>query len=333
MTANAQMIDDQHNRNDLFEARRVLSLEAYALEALHATLDDNFVQAIDTIANSKGHVIVSGMGKSGHVARKIAATLASTGTPSFFIHPAEASHGDLGMISPDDVILLLSCSGETSELSDILTYSRRYRLPLIAMTQRAQSTLAQTADVALILPDIEEACPLQLAPTTSTTMMIALGDALATTLLKHRGFSPSDFGSLHPGGKLGQRLLHVEQIMHKGDKIPLMKPDTLMQDVVIFMSAKGFGTVGFIDDENKLLGIITDGDLRRHMSAELLQQQAYEIMSFNPSVIAASALVEEALSFMNSRGRTGLFVINSNDTDHHPIGFIHIHDCLRAGLR
>lgn len=327
------MIDHQHEHSDLFEARRVLNLESQALQALQETLDNRFLQAINIIAGSKGHVIVSGMGKSGHVARKIAATLASTGTPSFFVHPAEASHGDLGMISTDDVILLLSCSGETAELSDILTFSRRYQLPLIAMTQRSQSTLAQTADVVLLLPNIEEACPLQLAPTTSTTMMIALGDALATTLIKHRGFSPSDFGSLHPGGKLGQRLLHVAQIMHKDDKMPVMKPDTLMQDVVIFMSSMGFGTVGFTNDQNKLVGIITDGDLRRHMSADLLQKQAHEIMSPYPNVIAASALVEEALNFMNARGRTGLFVINNDDNGCHPVGFIHIHDCLRVGIR
>ena len=333
MTINKVMNNHQINTADLSEARRVLSLEAHALQKLQESLDENFLQAIAIISKSKGHVIVSGMGKSGHVARKIAATLASTGTPAFFVHPAEASHGDLGMISHDDVIFLLSCSGETSELSDIIAFSRRYHLPLIATTLRAESTLAKTANVTLLLPDIEEACPLQLAPTTSTTMMLALGDALATTLLKHRGFSPSDFGSLHPGGKLGQRLVHVEQIMHKDDRIPLMSPDTLMHEVVIFMSVKGFGTVGFIDDKGKLIGIITDGDLRRHMAADLLQKPARDIMSLNPLVIQASVLVEEALSFMNEKGKTGLFVIQGDGNNHYPIGFVHIHDCLRVGLR
>ena len=327
-----QYVENQMSKDDLSEAKRVLMLEAFAIEQLQQSLDSEFVKAIEIVHRSQGHVIVTGMGKSGHVGRKIAATLASTGTPAFFVHPAEASHGDLGMISRDDVLLALSNSGETSELSDVLSFSRRYSLPLIAITQRPQSTLAQMADVALILPLIEEACPLGLAPTTSTTMMMALGDAFATTLLKHRGFSPEDFGNLHPGGKLGQRLIKVEQIMHRDDKIPLVSQDVLMQDALITMSACGFGTLGLIDHQGTLKGVITDGDLRRHMTPNLLTKKAADVMTPNPKTISSCILAEEALALMNERKITNFFVVDKHDCSGRPIGFLHIHDCLRIGL-
>lgn len=318
---------------NLSEARRVLLLESHALGSLQASLDENFLKAIEIIHSSEGHVIVTGMGKSGHVGRKIAATLASTGTPSFFVHPAEASHGDLGMISKQDVLLALSNSGETSELSDLLSFSRRYSLPVIAITQRADSTLALNANVALILPLIEEACPLGLAPTTSTTMMMALGDAIATTLLKYRGFSPSDFSALHPGGKLGQRLVKVEKIMHGVDKMPLLPQSASMQEVLIVMTSKGFGIIGLINEAHELVGVITDGDLRRHMSEDLLSKPASAVMTKDPYMVTADMLAEEALATMNAQQVTSLFIKDKAFNNTVPIGILHIHDCLRIGLK
>jgi arabinose-5-phosphate isomerase len=317
--------------DDLFEARRVLAIEAQALEALAVSLKEQFSTAVDLILNTKGRVILTGMGKSGHVAHKIAATFASTGTPSYFVHPAEASHGDLGMIADQDLIVALSNSGETSELSDILAYAKRYKIPLIGLTTNPQSTLAQTAHVALTLPKVEEACPLGLAPTTSSTMMMALGDALATAVLKRRGFSAADFGSLHPGGKLGQKLLRVEKLMHKGKSIPLTRVGTLMQDALIEMTSKGFGCVGVLDQHDRLLGVITDGDLRRHISANLLEKKVEEIMTQDPFVIRADMLAHEALAILNERAITNLFIVDLNDPKK-IAGIIHVHDCLRAGL-
>lgn len=316
-------------KHELQEAYRVLELEAKALMALRDHLDESFAQAVDLIYENRGKVVVTGMGKSGHVARKIAATLSSTGTPSIFVHPAEASHGDLGMITPHDVIVALSVSGETTELSDVIEHARRWSLPLIAVTQQSQSTLAGIATTVLALPKIEEACAIGLAPTTSTTMMMALGDALATTLMKRRDFSLNDFGVLHPGGKLGQRLKRVKDLMHKGEKIPLASQDTLMKDVLLIMTSKSFGCVGLIDSDGRLTGIITDGDLRRHMCPNLLDLLASEVMTENPLTVEGHILAQEALALLNQFNRTNLFVV---DCQNIPIGIIHIHDFLRSDI-
>jgi arabinose-5-phosphate isomerase len=268
------------------------------------------------------------MGKSGHVARKIAATLASTGTPAQFVHPGEASHGDLGMITPQDAVMCLSNSGETSELSDLVAYTRRFRIPLIAVVGRAGSAMADTADVTLVLPQSPEACPLGLAPTTSTTMMLALGDALAVVLLERRGFSADQFQALHPGGKLGRILIKVADLMHTGDTLPLTAPETPMSEALVEMSAKTFGVVGVVDRAGLLTGIITDGDLRRHMNPGLLAQPVAEVMTASPQTITAQALAAEALGRMNERNITSLFVTE----DGRPVGLIRMHDCLQAGV-
>ncbi len=309
-------------------ARRVLSEEAQALHSLGEGLGDSFVKAVEALAGIDGRVIVSGMGKSGHVARKIAATLASTGTSAFFVHPAEASHGDLGMISGSDAVIALSNSGETPELSDLITYTRRFAIPLIAITRKPDSTLGSAADIPLILPSIPEACSLGLAPTTSTTMMIALGDALAISLLEFKGFKAEDFQVFHPGGQLGKRLLKVSDIMHNGDAIPLVSTLTPMSDALLVMTAKSFGCVGVIDAEGQLTGIITDGDLRRHLSGNLLQETAGRVMTKRPKTIAPSLLAVEALRIMNTSSITSLFVVDCSI----PVGIVHMHDCLRSGV-
>ena len=309
--------------------RRTLLLEAEALTALAESLDGAFSHAIETLFSISGRVIVTGMGKSGHVARKIAATLASTGTLSFFVHPAEASHGDLGMVAPEDAVIALSNSGETSELSDILAFTRRFGIPLIAMTSRPDSTLAQQSDIPLILPPMAEACPHGLAPTTSTTMMLALGDALAVALLERRGFTAADFRLYHPGGKLGQRLLRVADLMHGGEAIPLIHPDSPMSEALMVMTSKHFGCVGVCGAEGRLIGIITDGDLRRHMSDSLLGKRVEAVMTHAPQTILATALAAEALHIMNSRKVTSLFVVDEAGV---AVGVVHIHDLLRAGV-
>jgi arabinose-5-phosphate isomerase len=311
-------------------ARRVLGIEIDGLRALNDGLDGQFAAAVETIAAVRGRVIVTGMGKSGHVARKIAATCASTGTPAQFVHPGEASHGDLGMITAADAVLALSNSGDTAELSDIVGYTRRFRIPLIAMTRRAASALAEAADISLIVPDSAEACPMGLAPTTSTTMMLALGDALAVALLERKGFSARDFHSLHPGGTLGRKLLHVADIMHDGEAMPLVARGTAMAEAILTMSAKSFGCVGVVDGSGGLVGIITDGDLRRHMSAELLTSTVDAVMSRRPRTIRSRALVGEALNLMNAQTPriTCLFVV---DDGTRPVGILNVHDCLRAG--
>lgn len=322
------------NLTDIEEARRVLALESQALEALSQTLGAEFTAAVDVIFQTTDRVIVTGMGKSGHVGNKIASTLASTGTPSTFVHPAEASHGDLGMITANDTILALSNSGETSELSDILAYAKRHGITLIGITSNGESTLDQTADVSLVLPKREEACPLGLAPTTSTTMMIALGDALATAVLKRRGFSATDFGSLHPGGKLGQRLMRVGKLMHKAPKMPLIPQDAPMEEALLKMTSQGFGCVGVVSEGGDLLGMVTDGDLRRHMGRDLMSSKVVDIMTKNPRVIHENILAEEALARMNQAGITSFFVVkNDQESDRKPIGILHIHDCLRAGIQ
>jgi arabinose-5-phosphate isomerase len=312
-------------------ARRVLSVEIDGLRLLVESLDDRFATAVELVAAVRGRVIVTGMGKSGHVARKIAATLASTGTPAQFVHPGEASHGDLGMIVSGDAVIALSNSGDTAELSDIVAHTRRFRIPLIAMTRRPTSALAEAADVTLILPESEEACSLGLAPTTSTTSMLALGDALAVALFERNGFSPSDFQLLHPGGQLGRKLLRVDDIMHTGPAMPLVPLGTVMADAILTMTTKSFGCVGVTDDGGRLIGIVTDGDLRRHMSRDLLTATVDAVMSRGPRTIRPRALAGEALTLMNSYTPRVLclFVV---DEAGRPIGVLNVHDCLRAGV-
>src|SRR5215831_10053118 len=314
---------------DLAVARRVIRAEISGLGNLAATLDGAFEAAVDTCAAVRGRTVVTGVGKSGHIARKIAATLASTGTPAQFVHPVEASHGDLGMIASEDAILVLSNSGETSELADIIAYSRRFKIPLVAITGGRRSTLSGAADVVLLLPRADEACPMGLAPTTSTTMMMTLGDALALALLERKGFTSADFRVFHPGGKLGRRLLRVRDIMHRDEEIPLASPGGRMSDAILVMTAKSFGCVGVCDAKRRLIGVITDGDLRRHMGDALLSQAVETVMNSNPKTIASTALAADALGLMNRFAITSLFVI---DNDGRPIGFLHMHDCLRAGV-
>jgi len=301
-------------------------LEALA-EAVGNGLGEPFVKAIDVIREITGRVIVTGVGKSGHIGSKIAATLASTGTPAFFVHPAEANHGDLGMIARDDVILAMSWSGETQELSGILRYSRRFQIPLIAITAGAESTLGREADIVLALPRAEEACPHGLAPTTSTLMQLALGDALAVALLESRGFSASDFKTFHPGGKLGASLMHVSEIMHTGERLPLVDVGTSMREAIMRISEKGFGCVGVIDSAGKLRGIITDGDLRRHIDSDLLSMTVDEVMTTNPKTISGDMLVASALTIVNTSSITTLMVVDGGK----PVGIVHLHDLLRVG--
>ncbi|MDF1620466.1 KpsF/GutQ family sugar-phosphate isomerase [Pseudothioclava nitratireducens] len=306
-------------------ASRVIEIEAEGLRTLAATLDENFTRAVETILQARGRVIVSGMGKSGHIGRKIAATLASTGTPAQFVHPAEASHGDLGMVTRDDVALVLSNSGETPELSDIIAHTRRFRIPLIGVASRPGSTLLTQSDVAIVLPQAAEACGTGVVPTTSTTMTLALGDALAVALMEHREFTPEHFRTFHPGGKLGARLAKVADLMH--EDMPLVAEDTPMSEALLRISQKGFGVVGVTDADGALSGVITDGDLRRHMEG-LLSHTAAEVMTRNPRTITADQLAEAAVAVMNERKITCLFVVEGN----RPRGILHIHDCLRAGV-
>jgi arabinose-5-phosphate isomerase len=316
--------------NDLAVGRAVLNAECAGLTALSAALDARFVAAVQLLTDVAGRVVVSGMGKSGHVARKIAATFASTGTPALFVHPAEASHGDLGMIVPGDAVIALSNSGETAELADLVAHSRRFGIPLIAVTGKPDSALAHAANVALLLPPVAEACPMGLAPTTSTTMQMALGDALAVALLERRGFSKTDFLQFHPGGKLGARLRLVSDLMHGGDTLPLAAPDTDMPQALLLMTGKGFGCLGVLAD-GKLVGIVTDGDLRRAMGPDLLSRQVRDIMNAHPLTGRPDMLAAEALHLMNARKRpiTALFVVDAAGA---PIGLLHLHDVLRAGV-
>ncbi|MFO1208272.1 MAG: KpsF/GutQ family sugar-phosphate isomerase [Amaricoccus sp.] len=314
----------------LAAGRRVVRIEAAALGALEAALGPGFVAAVERMLTARGRVIVSGMGKSGHVARKIAATLASTGTPAQFVHPAEASHGDLGMITGEDVVLLLSNSGETPELADIIAYCRRFAIPLIGVAGRAESTLLRQSDIAIVLPAAEEACAVGLAPTTSTTMTMALGDALAVALMEHRAFTPEDFRGLHPGGRLGARLAKVADLMHRGEEMPLIAADAPMSDALLEMSRKGFGVVGALDAGGRLVGIVTDGDLRRHMDG-LLGRRVSAVMTPSPRTIAAGALASAALGEMNARKITTLFATDP-EAPGRPVGILHVHDCLRAGV-
>ena len=315
---------------DLVAARRVLKLEGDALAALAEGLDDTFVETIDRLHAVTGRIIVTGMGKNGHIGSKIAATLASTGSPAQFVHPGEASHGDLGMITAKDAVLALSNSGRTTELSDLVAYTRRYDIPLIAITGERASALSEAADVTLILPRMPEACPMGLAPTTSTTMALALGDAVAIALLERRGFSAADFQVFHPGGAIGKRLLRVADVMHGAEELPICSLDCPMAEAILIMTAKRFGCVGVVDDSGTLEGIITDGDLRRHMDNDLLGQRAGDVMTGGPKSIRPQALAVEALRMMNMTDRpiTSLFVVEGEQ----PVGIVHIHDCLRSGV-
>ena len=313
---------------DLAAARRVVGQESRALARLSQALTGRFVEATGIFAATKGRIVVSGIGKSGHIANKIASTFASTGAPALFVHPAEASHGDLGMITDADTLLMLSNSGETPELADLLNYAKRFRIPLVAIVGKAPSTLADAATVGLVLPDEPEAGTLGLAPTTSTIMMLALGDALAVALLERKGLTAEDFKLYHPGGKLGRRLVWVADIMHAGDDLPLVSADTAMAEALIVMTAKRLGCVGATNGDGALVGIVTDGDLRRHMDAHLLQRPVSEVMTTDPITIHAGALGAEAVHLMNRCQITSLFVVD----EERPIGVVHIHDCLRAGL-
>ncbi len=312
-------------------ALRTLEVEGQGVDALAAALrgplGEGFIAAVDLIRAAQGRVIVTGMGKSGHVARKIASTFASTGTPALYVHPAEASHGDLGMIASNDVIIALSWSGETAELKNLTDYSRRFRIGLIAMTANADSTLAKAADVNLTLPQAREACPHNLAPTTSSLIQLALGDALAIALLESRGFTAAQFGLLHPGGKLGTQLKKVADFMHAGAALPLKPLGAAMSEAILEMTAKGFGCVGVTDARGQLVGIITDGDLRRHMRNDLLDQKVDDVMTRAPKTVRPDQLMSETLELLNTTKVTALFVVEAGK----PVGVIHVHDLLRAG--
>lgn len=317
---------------DLESAYHTIDKEIEALNMMKSELDSSLIKALDMLQATKGRVIVTGMGKSGHIARKIAATMASTGTPAFFVHPAEASHGDLGMLTTEDTVLAISNGGESKELSDILIYCKRYGIPLISMTKNPNSTLGKAGNILLKLPNDGEACPLGLAPTSSTTATLVLGDVLAIALLERKGFSANDYKQRHPGGKLGAILQKTADLMHKGNEIPLVSEDANMRQIIMTMSAKMLGCVGIINKDGELTGMITDGDLRRAMvnstDDELFRKNATEIMTQNPKVTSPDVLVAEVVNFMNAKSITQLFVVE----DKKPIGVIHLHDCLRAGF-
>jgi arabinose-5-phosphate isomerase len=313
-------------------ALRTLDLECEGLVALKSALADGlgqlFSRAVETLAGIRGRVIVTGIGKSGHVGQKIASTFASTGTPAFFVHPSEASHGDLGMIAKEDAVLAVSWSGETVELKNVIMYSRRFAVPMIAITSNASSTLGSASDIVLELPKTKEACPHGLAPTTSTTMQLALGDCLAIALLEAKGFTARDFKVLHPGGSLGAQLKFVSDIMHKDDRLPLVHETAVMSEALVTMTEKSFGCLGIIDDAGKLVGMITDGDLRRHMGPTLIKARAAEIMTRKPNTLPPGMLASAALEKFNALKRTQMFVVQGG----RPVGILHVHDLLRAGI-
>ncbi len=328
----SQINPDADSTNLLQSALHTLKTEADGLEALSSALKNGlgpaFIAAVDLLRATRGRVIVTGMGKSGHIGRKIAATLASTGTPAYFVHPGEASHGDLGMISRDDAIIALSWSGETLELRDLIQYAKRFKVALVAVTSGAESTLAKAADVLLLMPQVNEACPLGLAPTTSALIQLALGDAIAVALFESRGFTALDFKALHPGGKLGATLTYVRDIMRKEDGTPLVLSGTRMSDAIVEMTAKGFGCVGIVGATGDLAGIITDGDLRRHMSENLLAKLVDDVMTKNPKTIRADQLAGEAMGILNAMKVNVLFVVENKK----PIGLVRFHDLLRIGV-
>lgn len=308
-------------------AHRVLKTEADAILEMIDTLPDDFADVIKLILKTEGRVIISGVGKSGHIGRKISATLASTGTPSYFVHASEASHGDLGMITPHDIVVLISNSGETQELRDILLHTRRFNIPLVGISSKIDSTLLQSADFKLNLPNLPEACAIGMAPTTSTTLTLALGDALAVAVMEQRGFGSEDFLKNHPGGKLGAQLSRVADLMHKGEKVPTVQADTPMSDVLLSMTSKGFGITGVLKD-GVLTGVISDGDLRRHMG-HLMEKTAGEIATLNPVTITPELFAAQALALLNEKKISALMVV---DSANRPAGIVHIHDLLRAGV-
>ena len=315
------------NFDALASGRAVIAREVEGLNAVASALDEKFIALVERISGLKGRVIISGMGKSGHIGKKIAATLASTGTPSYFVHPSEASHGDLGMITPDDLVLCLSNSGETHELRDIIAYTRRFGIPLVGLARRGESMLIEAADIGIVLPEVPEAGPVG-APTTSTTMMLAFGDAVAVALMEKKGFSKNDFGVYHPGGKLGAQFIRVGDLMHKAEELPLVEEATPMEQVLLVMTAKRFGCAGVTNAAGEMTGIVTDGDLRRHMGNALITKKAKEVMTVNPVTITPTMLAAEALNIMNSKSITCLFALEAKK----PVGILHIHDCLRAGI-
>ncbi len=317
---------------EVASAIRTIETEKYGLEALVRAFDDGlhepFSRAVATLARLTGRVIVTGMGKSGHIGAKIAATLASTGTPAYFVHPAEANHGDLGMIARDDAVIAISWSGESGELKGIVAYSRRFSIPLIAITANPQSTLGRESDVCLTLPKVPEACPHQLAPTTSTLMQLALGDALAIALLESRDFTASDFKVLHPGGSLGASLTHVSEIMHTGEAMPLVATGTGMAEAVRCISAKGFGCVGVVSPGGDLIGVVTDGDLRRNITRNIIELVVDDVMTRSPLTVTPETLASKAMAVLNERAITALIVT----TGKKPVGIVHMHDLLRIGV-
>lgn len=318
------------NQNNAIQAgQRVIETEIAGLSALQASIGEDFAKTVRTIVALKGRLVCAGVGKSGHVARKIAATLASTGTPAMFIHPTEASHGDMGMIGPDDGVLALSKSGEVSEMSDLIAYTKRFSIPLIAMTANADSALGRAGDHLMLLPQAAEACGETRAPTTSTTMQIAYGDALAVALLEQRGFTAQNFRVYHPGGKLGALLKSVADLMHKGDDLPLVGLDTPMMEALLTMTAKRFGATGVVDASGQLVGIITDGDIRRRAGGDFGALKAADMMTPAPMTIHPDALAGAALAALNDKGRTVIFAV---DGDTKPVGILHVHDLLRAGV-
>lgn len=315
-------------KNTLASAARTLDAEIAGLEKLKTSLSGEFVSAVEMLAGVTGRVIVSGMGKSGHIARKIAATLASTGAPAQFVHPGEASHGDLGMITGQDVVVVLSWSGETPELANLLAYAKRFKIPVIALTSKPESALGKAATIRLTLPRSDEACPYGLAPTTSTTMQLVMGDALSVALLERRGFTNMDFRDFHPGGRLGSGLTALDEIMHKGGMLPLCADGLPMSEALMIMTGKGFGCLGVTNGKGELVGMITDGDLRRHMGTDLLEKTASDIMTRTPKTVSGGMLAAEALALMNDNKIQGLFVCENKK----PTGFVHLHDLLRAGV-
>ncbi|MBQ8482548.1 MAG: KpsF/GutQ family sugar-phosphate isomerase [Alphaproteobacteria bacterium] len=318
------------SNRDIEVAKQTINREIEALKVMEDDLDDTLSKALDLLQNTKGRVIITGMGKSGHIGNKIAATMASTGTPAFFLHPSEASHGDLGMVTKNDVLVAISNSGESKELSDILIYCRRFSIPVIAITKNPESSLGKNSDLILRLPSNREACPLGLAPMSSTTATLVMGDILAADLMVRKGFTEEDFKLRHPGGKLGSILQHVSDIMHKGDEMPLVNEETIMQKALMTMSEKMLGCVGIVNDEGVLIGMITDGDLRRWMSPDLITEKVTKVMTKNPKTIGPDMLVAEVVNVMNNTGKgiTNIFIV---DEKKKPIGIVHIHDCLRLG--
>jgi arabinose-5-phosphate isomerase len=321
------MTNNQDKKSYIASAKKTINAEIAGLNSLLEFFGDEFCQAVDLILKSKGRVIVSGMGKSGHIGNKIAATMASTGTAAFSIHPGEASHGDLGMITKDDVVILLSNSGETKELKDIIYYCKRFSIPIVGIVRRKESELASAADVALVLPEIPEATTIK-APTTSTTMMLALGDALAVALMEAKDFNNKDYGVFHPGGKLGAEFIKVKDLMRKGKDLPLVGESSKVEEILLEMTSKHLGCAGVLDEKNNLIGIITDGDIRRHINKNFMSLNAQELMTKNPTTIEEGTLAIAAVAMMNEKKITNLFVV----LDGKAVGILHIHDCLRAGV-